>query len=177
MSNNSRRFIVGIFDDEHEMIVAARDLKKHRISIFDFYTPFPVHGLDDLLEIKRTRLPIVCFIAGSIGLIFALYFQYWVSVVSWPVNIGGKSHNSFPAFIPVAFEIVVLLGALVTVAAFFLRSKLFPGAKVELLNGAQTDNKFIIAIEEKDATLDIGLIDQILSKNHATEVVRCGGDS
>ena len=127
MNKYNTNYILGIFDDEHLLKSAGKSLVDNKIKIHDIFTPFPVHGLDGLLEIKRTRLPIVCFFAGVTGCSLAMYFQYWVSKVDWPIIVGGKPFNSFMAFIPVGFEITILLGALVTVAAFFFRNNLFPG--------------------------------------------------
>ena len=124
---NASNYLLGIFQDEEQMKKAAGALREHNISIEDIYTPFPVHHLDEYLDIKRSRLPIVTFIAGGLGLLFSLYFQYWTSVHDWPINVGGKPMNSFIAFIPVSFEIMVLFGALITVAAFFWKGGLFPG--------------------------------------------------
>ena len=127
----TKKYLVGIFTDEHDMLHAAQDLRKSKIEIHDIYTPFPVHGLDEVLSIKRSRLPYVTAVAGSIGLTLALYFQYWVSAVDWPINVGGKPFNSFAAFVPIAFEITVLLGAFATVFAFLFRSKLIPIFKAD----------------------------------------------
>ena len=117
-----KKLLLGVFEDEHKMIHASEKLFAKGVEIFDFYTPFPVHGLDDLLKIKRTRLPFITFIGGALGLSIALSFQYWVSVVHWQINVGGKAFNSLAAFIPVAFEFTVLFGAFITVFTFLFKS-------------------------------------------------------
>lgn len=166
----SNKFIIGIFDDEHKMINAAKDLFQKNIKIYDIYTPFPVHGLDGLLEIKRTKLPIVTFIAGLIGLVIALGFQYWVSVVDWPLNVGGKVFNSFVAFVPVAFEITVLFGALITVAFFLCRSKLIPIFETKIFHPRASQDQFVIALEINDATLDLKKLEMNFHSFGASEV-------
>lgn len=170
MSIKSKRFLVGVFKDDSELVHAMVDLRESNFSIYDTYTPFPLHGIDDLLEIKRTRLPIISFVSGITGCLLAFGFQIWSSAIDWPVNVGGKPFNSFPAFVPVAFEIAVLFGALITVAAFLFRSKLFPKDIFYLANDFQTDHKFVLAIEEKNAGLDIDKITQILEKNQVEEI-------
>lgn len=141
------QYLVATFNDEHDLVEASHELKNNKISIEDFYTPFPVHGLDDLLGITRSRLPYVTFVAGFIGLAFAMAFQVWTSSVDWPINVGGKPMLSIPAFIPIAFELMVLFGALSTVAAFFYVSKLFPSKEVKLLHQRQLDDKFLVLIK------------------------------
>ncbi len=166
----SKKYLLGVFHDEHDMIRAAQELRKSDISIFDIYTPFPVHGLDQYLEIKPTRLPVVTFIAGTAGLVLALLFQYWVSVIDWPINVGGKPFNSFAAFIPVAFEIMVLFGAFITVFAFLLRSKLVPMFSGSIMHTGATQDKFVIALEVKDVSFDAQLISKTLDSFGASEV-------
>lgn len=171
MNSEMKRFFVGVFDDDEKMVSAAKELRDHKIKIYDFFTPFPVHGIDDLLEIKRTRLPIVCFIAASIGFLFACGFQIWTSAVDWPLNVGGKSFNSFPAFVPVAFEVTVLFGAFATVGAFLFRAKLFPKVELKTLHNKITDDRFVIAIEEQNSGLDEELVTKIFERWGAEEIV------
>lgn len=141
---------IEIFDDEEKLVLAAQELKKQGASLVDFHTPFPVHGLDDLLDIKRSRLPNVTLIAGTCGLLVAIIFQVWTSAFAWPLNIGGKPMLSIPAFIPITFELMILFGALSTVAAFLFVSNLFPTKEVELYDLKQTDNKFVIVVRKED---------------------------
>jgi len=139
-------FVIGVFDDEEKLVKAGILVKKENFTIQDFFTPFPVHGLDDLLDIQRSRLPFVTFVAGGIGLILALSFQVWTSAVDWPINVGGKPMLSIPAFIPITFELMVLCGALTTVAAFLFRAKLFPGQMPVTIDRRQLDDQFLIVI-------------------------------
>jgi hypothetical protein len=150
-----KKLLLSVFEDEHKMIHALEELKDKGIEVFDCYTPFPVHGLDDLLKIKRTKLPIVTFFASSLGLGVALAFQYWVSVVTWPINVGGKPFNSLAAFIPVAFEITVLFGAFITIFAFLYRSSLFPKLNTVPIFREVTENHFVVALDLKDGAIDI----------------------
>lgn len=165
------RFILGIFKDEHDMVEAAKYLVNKDIKIFDIFTPFPVHGLDDLLGIKRTRLPIVTFLAGLTGLITAIGFQYWVSVVTWPINVGGKAFNSLAAFIPVAFEITVLFGAFITIFAFLFRSKLFPKFGKGVIYKDATQDSFVIALEYNISNLDPKYLEKEFGKFNVHSVL------
>ncbi|MCM2348819.1 MAG: DUF3341 domain-containing protein [Bacteriovoracaceae bacterium] len=166
----SNKYLLGVFHDEHDMIHAAKALKKSKIVIHDIYTPFPVHGLDQYLDIKPTRLPVVTLVAGTTGLVLALLFQYWVSVIDWPINVGGKPFNSFAAFIPVAFEITVLFGAFITVFAFLMRSKLAPVFSSGIMHSGATQDKFVIALAVKDASFDTQNTSKTLADLGASEV-------
>lgn len=167
------KFLLGVFDDEARVIGAVKNLRRAGISIHDVYTPYAVHGLDEAMGIKRSRLPVVCFFAGGLGLLFAILFQIWVFTSSWPLNFGGKPFLAVPAFIPVAFEVTVLVGGLVTVAAFLVRSRLFPGSRALLLDRAITDDRFVVAIACHDGSLDPVAVGTLL-RNSGAELVREG---
>lgn len=171
---STKSFILGMFDDEEQMMGAASKLKSQKIKIDDIYTPFPVHGLDDYLDIKRSRLPIVTFFAAIIGLIAAMYFQIWTSAQSWPLNVGGKPFNSFVAFIPVGFEIMILFGALITVVAFLFRAKLFPGKEPCILHPNITDNLFVVSVECSSAKIDANNIKSIFKTHGASNIKAVG---
>ncbi len=165
-----KQFVVGIFEDETNLVHAAEDVVAKGIDIYDIYTPFPVHGLDDLLKIKRTRLPYVTFLAGGAGLAVALTLQIWTSAVDWPLNISGKPYISTLAFIPISFELTVLFGALTTVLMFFVAAKLFPTKKAVLLDLRQTDYTFVLAVE-KTGNVNETTLTEVLKKHGATSVV------
>ena len=167
----NNKYILGIYSDEEKLVHTAQLLKKDGIKIYDIYTPFPLHGLDDALDITRSRLPLVTLVAGTCGLLLAMSFQVWTSAVDWPLHIGGKPLLSIPAFIPITFEITILLGALATVGAFFLKTNLFPGKEVRLMDHRQTDDQFIIALRRPDQSLEIEKISELL-KHHGADHVK-----
>ncbi len=150
---NKKRYLISVFDNEDKLIHSAQDLLSKNFNIHDIYTPFPLHGLDDLLKIKTTRLPYICFGAGFIGCSLGLIMQYYISAVEWPLNVGGKPFFSWPAFIPITFELTILIAALTTIVAFFYRSNLFPGKMVKIFDKNQTNDRFLLAIEDTDSSL------------------------
>lgn len=145
-----KKYIYGIYEDEEKLLNVGHALKNQNISIIDFFTPFPVHGLDQIQGIERTKLPFVTFIAGGIGLALAIGFQVWTSAFDWPINVGGKPMLSIPAFIPVTFELMVLFGALISVLAFFVKSDLYPTKENIILNKFQLDNRFVVLVENSE---------------------------
>ncbi|MCC7344070.1 MAG: DUF3341 domain-containing protein [Deltaproteobacteria bacterium] len=149
-----KKYLVGHFREEDALLGAVRAMRERGFAIEDVYSPYAIHGIDEAMGLKRSRLPYVTFAAGFAGLALAMAFQYWTSVVDWPINVGGKPDNSTLAWLPVAFEITVLLGALSTVAAFLLRSRLFPGSRARVFHPRVTSDTFALVLEQRDASLD-----------------------
>jgi len=138
--------VIGFFDHPSQLIEAMAQVRKANYQHFDAFTPFPVHGLDAAQGLKRSPLPYVTLIAGIMGCTLAFSFQYWTSAVDWPLIVGGKPFNSWPAFVPVMFELTVLLGGLSTVAAMFALNGL-PNVKRKVFDPAITRDRFALAIE------------------------------
>lgn len=161
-------YVIATFECDEKLLHTTEKVVSKNIDIYDIYTPFPVHGLDEAMGIKRSILPYVTFAAGATGLLLALGFQIWTSAVDWPTIIGGKPFLSIPAFIPITFEITVLLGAHTTVAAFLLMNKLYPGKEPVIIDPGQTEDKFIMAIEKDKANVED--VTALLKENGAIEV-------
>src|SRR5215472_15229378 len=121
------RFLVATFTDSETLLTAVRAVRQNSFRIYDVFAPYPVHDLDHAMGVKHSRLPWVTFVVGVLALSFALIFQFYTSVLDWPLNVGGKPDNSTLAFVPICFELTVLLSGLATVAALFLRTRLYPG--------------------------------------------------
>ena len=132
-----------LFEDEEALLRAAREAKEKSIVNLDAVTPYPVHGLEQVLKIKRSWIPWITFIFGVTGLLAGLGLTYYTSVVSWPLIIGGKPFFSLPAFIPVIFECTVLFSALASVAALFYACDL-PRVNPPVLDKDLTSHKFAL---------------------------------
>ena len=102
--------VAGIWSDDEKILIAAAKMRDAGYKKFDAITPFPVHGMEEAVGIPRSGIPWVTFFAGLTGLSAGLGLQYWMSVVSWPINVGGKPLFSIPAFIPVTFELTFISG-------------------------------------------------------------------
>jgi hypothetical protein len=105
-----------------------------------------VHGLDAALGLRRSRLPWVTLAGGAFGLALALVLQYWTSAADWPLDVGGKPLDSLPAFMPVAFELLVLCAGLSTAAALLWRSRLRPGGAEAVAPARATDDRFVLVL-------------------------------
>jgi hypothetical protein len=143
----NKSFVVGIFDDEDVLIDAVGKVRGSGVKIHEVYSPFPVHGLDEALGYKRTRLPIAAFIFGITGTGLALLTQIWMLGYDWPMIIGGKNYASLPPFIPVTFEFTVLLSALGMVATFLIVSDMKPYRWPVQFDLRSTEDKHVMAID------------------------------
>ncbi|MBL0313916.1 MAG: DUF3341 domain-containing protein [Holophagaceae bacterium] len=122
-------------------------LKLDGYRVIDTYTPFPVHGMDDAIGLKPSRLPRACLAFAILGLAIALGVQIWTSAFDYPLIVGGKPLAALPAFVPVAFELTVLMAGLGVVASLFLVSGMRPKFKVPDLHPGVNDDRFVVAAE------------------------------
>ena len=165
----TRSIHIGVFDEEARLLHAIEESRELGLDVVDAYSPYPIHGIDDVIGIRRSRLPIVCFLGGLTGLCIGLWFQYWSSATSWPLNVGGKPFDSLPAFIPVAFEMTVLCAGLLTAFMLLFRSKLWPGNRHVAIEGV-TDDRFALVIARKNAERANSELPGLLQRNGAVKV-------
>lgn len=144
------------FDSAEDLLRAARKTSEAGYKETDAFSPYPVEGLHEALEM-HTRLPWLVLAGGVIGAVGGFALQYWVSVMEYPLNVGGRPLNSWPAFIPVTFETTVLVAGLTAVVGMFALNGLprpyHPVFNIPNFEKA-TDNKFFLAIEETDPQFD-----------------------
>lgn len=139
-----KKYISAYYEDEVDLLAGIKELKEKNVNVLNAYTPFPVHGLDKALGIRRSWLPRVGFIGGTIGALFGFFFQKWVFAEGYQMNIGGKPLLAIPSFIPVTFECTVLFAAFFMVFAFLFRSRLGLGAENKIYDLKITDNHFVV---------------------------------
>lgn len=163
--------IHAIYDDEEPLLESAKQLRSQGFSIKDVFSPFPIHGIDGVIGVPRTRLAICSFLYGITGTSLATLMMWYMMVQDWPTDIGGKPSFAYymnvPAFIPITFESTVFCAAHGMALTFFLRSWLIPGAKAKNPDPRTTDDKFMMVIETEEASKSI--IESIL-KGGATEL-------
>lgn len=165
----SCRILVGSFDQEEDLLEAVARVRKEGWRIVDVYVPYAVHGLDRALGLRPSRLSWVAFFCGTLGVVAAVWFQFWTTAVDWPINVGGRPWNSLPAFVPTTFEMMVLFAGLGIVAAFLLACRLYPGKKPDLSFSGVTDNHFVLVLQERDASFDADVVRRMLGACHAVD--------
>lgn len=165
----SCRILTGSFDREEDLLAAVARVRENGWRVVDVYVPYPVHGLDQVLGLRPSRLPRVAFFCGAMGAVLALAFQYWASAIDWPINVGGRPWNSLPAFVPVIFEMMVLFAGLGIVAVFLFVCRLYPGKKPDLAFAGVTDKHFVLVVQERDAAFDADVVQRLLRTCHVIE--------
>lgn len=163
--------VAGIFYDEDKVLEAAEKMRLAGYKKFDAITPFPVHGMEEAVGIKRSWIPNVTFVAGITGLSAGLGLQYWTSAVSWPINVGGKPFFSIPAFIPVTFELTILFAALASVITMFAVNGL-PTANPPIIHPDLTCHKFALWVPEDEDGYSVEKVEAFMKELGADEVTR-----
>lgn len=160
------KFLVAVFDKVDPLLAAVRALREQSVPIHDVYTPFPVHGLDEELGLKRTNLHVIGFVFGALGFVFALSFMSWVLVADWPITYGGKPFLSIPSFIPIAFELMVLGAVLIMGLTFLYWSKMAPGVKKQHFHSEITNDKLVLVVpmHAEDAVHNLTLAREVFQK-------------
>lgn len=141
------------FDTPEALLGAVKRAREEGYRKMDAFTPFPIEELGDLLQARSTWIPIIILGGGVTGLVGALLMQYWMSAVDYPINSGGRPLASIPAYIPVAFEVTILLAALAAVLGMLALNGLpmpyHPAFNVPEFVRASQD-RFFLLIEAQD---------------------------
>nr|WP_322625716.1 DUF3341 domain-containing protein [uncultured Flavobacterium sp.] len=146
----SNKVLHVLYNDDDILMDAVKKTRAAHHHIEEVFTPFPVHGLDKALGLAHTRLAICAFIYGLVGLSVATSMMYYIMIVDWPQDIGGKPSFSYyqnmPAFVPVMFEMTVFFAAHLMVITFYMRSKLWPFKQAENPDVRTTDDHFLMEV-------------------------------
>jgi hypothetical protein len=168
--SSKKNYLVGIFKDEDVLLEAVPQIREKGVKIQEVYSPFPVHGLDEVLGYRRSRLPIAAFMFGITGTILALFTQTWMLGFDWPMIIGGKNHASLPPFVPVTFEFTVLCSAFGMVFTFLIVSDMKPYKWPRSYDLRSTNDKHVMAVDLESNKLSKSDIANILKASGAEEV-------
>ena len=168
--SNGINYVLGVYEDEDVLKDAIREVRGGGVKIEEVYSPFPVHGIDDALGYKRSWLSIAAFMFGILGCSLALTMQIGMMGADWPMIIGGKDFVPFPAFIPVTFEMTVLLAAFGMVGTFFVIANLKPWGRPKIFDIRITDDKHVMAIDLDANQKSEADIKQIVHSSGASEV-------
>jgi hypothetical protein len=145
--------IMAEFDNPSDLVAAARQTYAAGYRRINGYSPYPIEELTEAIGFTKTSLPLIVFVGGLIGGLGGFFMQYWMEVIDYPLNVGGKPFNSWPAFIPITFECTVLVAAFSAVLGMLLLNKL-PQPYHPVFNAPNfalaTRDKFFLVIEAND---------------------------
>jgi mono/diheme cytochrome c family protein len=166
MHNNKLFGVSALFDSPDKIISAAKKTTEAGYSKFDVNTPYPVHGMEKAMNLKPSKLGFITLVFGLSGSFIALFFMYWSMSIDYPMIIGGKPFFALPAFIPVTFEVTVLLATLATVIGmitFFFRfpENHHPLHDTNYMKQVSKD-KFGLVIEASDKNFEIEKVKEFL---------------
>jgi mono/diheme cytochrome c family protein len=165
--------VLAEYDTPGELVEAARKVRDAGYREFDCYSPFPVHGIDEAMGIKRTILPVLIFGGGCAGTFGGLLLQWWCNAYNWPWNISGKPVWSIPANVPIAFETTILLAVFTSFFGMWILNKLpqvwHPFFRNERFNHV-TDDAFLLGIEARDRRFDADATANLLREAGAIQV-------
>ena len=146
------------FDSATDLVAAAHRTHEAGYERIDAYSPFPVEGLAEAIGFHRNGVPLVVLIGGLIGGLSGYAMQYWISAISYPINVGGKPYHSWPAFIVVTFEMTILFAGIFAVLGMLALNGLpmpyHPVFNVPRFDQASRD-KFFLVIQARDPQFDL----------------------
>ena len=157
--------VMAEFDNPAALVAAARKAYEKGYRKMDAYTPFPVEGLSEAIGFHHSRISLLVLLGGIAGAVGGYFLQYYASVVSYPINVGGRPLNSWPAFIPVTFELTVLCAALSAVFGMLALNGLpMPYHPVFNVSRFATASRsqFFLCIETDDPLFEIDKIRRFL---------------
>ncbi len=166
--------IVAQFDTPEALAQAAAQLRRAGFRLVEAYTPYPVKGLDRIIRPGRNwLLPLVMFGAAIAGAAYGYWIQYWDEALNYPLNVGGRPHNSWPAFMVSAFEIMLLItvaaGFFGMLAASGLPKLYHPLFEARSFERASRD-RFVICVERADPCFDIDAIRRVFEDYGAQRI-------
>jgi hypothetical protein len=165
--------VLGEFSSAEHLLEAAHAVREAGYRRTDAYAPFPVHGLADALGARPTRLPFIVLMGGIGGGLLGYFMQYYMGVVDYPLNIGGRPTHAWPAFVPVTFELTILGAALAAVLGMLALNGL-PRPYHPLFNVPEfslaSQNRFFLCIEATDPRFDIAGVTDFLHRIGSTHV-------
>ncbi len=162
------------FETAQQILEATRRAREAGYCDMDAYTPYTVEGLSAELGLPRTRVPFVVLVAGIVGASTGFFMQWYSMAIDYPFNVGGRPLNSWPVFVPIAFELTVLVAAFGALFGMLFLNGLprphHPVFNVPSFERASQD-RFFLCIEAIDPKFDLEQTRRFLAETHPAEIM------
>jgi len=166
--------VLGLFDTPDALMAAIPKVRDRALGKVEAYTPYPIHGIEKALGLRESPLGGMVMVMGVLGAATAMFFQYWMSAVDYPIVHGGKVPFSWQAFVPIMFEVTVLFATFTAGLGMLLLLNKLPFFGHPVLNAKAitgiTRDRFALAIEAPEGTLDIAAAFQALEAAGAVDL-------
>jgi hypothetical protein len=167
--------IYAMYDDDDVLKNGAKKLVSKGVKIAEVFSPFPIHGIDPIIGVKNTRLGIMAFLYGLVGLTLATVGMRYFMIVDWPMNIGGKPSFSYMenmlAFIPITFEFTVLCAAHGMAITYLIVNKTLPGMPAQNPDPRTTDDKFVMEVRlSQNSNFSVSELEKMLKDTGVVEL-------
>jgi hypothetical protein len=168
-SSQNLHGLVAEFETPEQLLAAAQQTTSAGYTRAEAYTPFPIDGLADALGFHKTSIGLITLLAGVIGGFTGFGMCWYANVINYPLDIGGRPHNSWPAWIPITFELTVLFAALTAAFGMLLLNGL-PRLHHPIFNAPHFDrashDRFFLCIESTDPRFDPPAVHEFLKSLH-----------
>jgi hypothetical protein len=166
--------IMAEFEGPNELVAAARKTYEAGYRRINGYSPYPIEELSEAIGFTHTSLPLIVFIGGILGGLGGFLMQYYIEVIDYPINVGGKPYNSWPAFIPITFECTVLVAAFSAVLGMLVLNKL-PQPYHPVFNAPNfalaTRDRFFLVVEANDPQFNHNNVVSLFRELDAQDIV------
>jgi hypothetical protein len=166
--------VIAEFSDPQSLLDAANKAREKGYTEMDAFSPFPIHGLAEAVGFHKTRLSVVVLVMGLLGGLGGFFMCWYANVISYPLNIGGKPFNSWPAWIPITFECAILLAAFGAVFGMLALNGLpmpyHPVFNVRRFDQASRD-KFFLVVQTRDPKFNLDEVRDFFDTLQPREIV------
>lgn len=173
MARLPKRGFVGFFNDPDEFLHAAEEAKSAGLTKLDGYTPYPVHGSEEVFDIPHSWVPNAALTGLFTGATLGFLLQFWTHSYDWPINVGGKPFFAWPAYVVIIFESGVLIAGLTNLFSIFISCGLFPNPFAKVLDKDLTNDRFALVIPTRNPD-DVTKAESVLKRMKADEIRAIG---